>query len=209
MLGLYFAKTPPAKVTNAFPKFAGPINIPPGERNYVVDDTFTVPIDVTLIGITPHAHLLCKEIKVDANFPDGLSRPLIWIKHWDWNWQDLYLYKQPVRVPAGTKIVSHYVYDNSADNPTNPSNPPKRVRWGEQTTDEMAIVFFQIVDRPRRRRPLGGVGGGGLRRLGGGGGGAAGSNGNNAANGPATQPATRPARRGSTCRRCRRKSSRC
>jgi mono/diheme cytochrome c family protein len=193
MLGLYFAKTPPAKVTNAFPKIAGPINIPAGERKYEVNDTFTVPIDVTLIGITPHAHLLCKEIKVDANFLDGSSRPLIWIKHWDWNWQDLYLYQEPVRVPAGTKIVSHYVYDNSAENPTNPSTPPKRVRWGEQTTDEMAIVFFQIVS-DRGAGGLFGFGGGGLRRLGGGGGGAAGNNAANA-NGPTTGPATRPAGR--------------
>ena len=103
----------------------------------------------------------------------------------------------PVRVPAGTRIVTHYAYDNSAENPTNPSNPPKRVRWGEQTTDEMAIVFFQLVT-DRGAGGLFGFGGGGLRRLGGGGGGGAAgaNNGNNAANadGPGTRPATRPAR---------------
>jgi mono/diheme cytochrome c family protein len=143
-LGIYFNKTLPDKITISFPKPSRPINIPPGEKNYVLDDSFVVPSDVTLVGIFPHAHLLCKEVKVDATLPDGTVKPLIWIKDWDWNWQDMYLYKEPVHIPARTKVSLHYVYDNSTDNIHNPTTPPKRVTWGEQTTDEMAITFFQI-----------------------------------------------------------------
>ena len=166
-IGLYFSKKPTDKLTNAFPKVSRPLDIPPGEKNYVIDDTFDVPVDVTLVGIIPHAHLLCKEIKVDANFADGSTRPLIWIKDWDWGWQDQYWYRESVRIPRGTKISLHYVYDNSADNARNPSTPPKRVRWGEQTTDEMAITFFQIVtDRGAGGGLLGGLLGGGRRAAG-------------------------------------------
>jgi len=121
------------------------IDLPPGAAREEVTDWALVPEDVDLIGITPHAHLLCKEMKVDARLPDGKTEPLIWIKDWDFNWQGQYRYAEPVRLPKGTRIEMRYVYDNSAANPHNPSNPPKRVTFGEQTTDEMALLFLQAV----------------------------------------------------------------
>jgi len=98
-----------------------------------------------IIGITPHAHLLCKEIKVDATLPDGKPLPLIWIKDWDFNWQGTYQYVEPVHLPKGTRVEMRYEYDNSAANLHNPSNPPRRVTFGEQTTDEMAVLFLKVV----------------------------------------------------------------
>jgi len=122
-----------------------------------VTDWAVVPENVELIGIIPHAHLLCKEMKVDARLPDGKVEPLIWIKDWDFNWQGQYRYASAVHLPKGTRIEMRYVYDNSASNPHNPSNPPKRVTFGEQTTNEMALLFLQVVlpsadDVPQFRR---------------------------------------------------------
>jgi hypothetical protein len=133
------------------------IDLPPGDANQVVTDWIPVPEDVDLIGITPHAHLLCKEMKVDAKLPDGGTVPLIWIKDWDFNWQGQYRYAEPVHLPKGTRIEMRYVYDNSEANPHNPSSPPRQVTFGEQTTDEMALSFFQVVlphpqDGPRFRQ---------------------------------------------------------
>jgi hypothetical protein len=99
--------------------------------------------------VTPHAHLICKDMQGNATLPDGKKIPLIWIKDWDFNWQGQYVYQKPIRLPAGTVIDMKYTYDNSTANFRNPSNPPKRVRFGEQTTDEMAFLFLQFspVDR--------------------------------------------------------------
>jgi mono/diheme cytochrome c family protein len=131
------------------------IYIPPGESNYVVRASMTMPQDGELWGITPHAHYLGKEMKVNARFPDGAVKPLIWIKDWDFNWQGQYRYKNPILLPKGTRIEMEYSYDNSAANPQNPSNPPIAVRWGEQTTDEMALVFLGIVlPSPEDVRPF-------------------------------------------------------
>ena len=121
------------------------IDLAPGGAHQVVTDWGTVPEDADLIGITPHAHLLCREMKVDARLPDGGTVPLIWIKDWDFNWQGQYRYAAPVHLPKGTRIEMQYVYDNSDGNPHNPSDPPKRVTYGEQTTDEMALLFLQFV----------------------------------------------------------------
>jgi hypothetical protein len=121
------------------------LDIPAGESHYVVKASVTVPQDAELWSITPHAHYLATEMKVDARLPDGSVTPLIRIKDWDFNWQGQYRYKQPIKLPKGTKIELEYVYDNSAANPHNPSRPPVRVRFGEQTKDEMALAFLGLV----------------------------------------------------------------
>jgi hypothetical protein len=145
-IGLYFAKKAPTELALSLPKGMrrSQMDIAPGKKDFTLTDTFTLPIEANLIGVFPHAHLLCKEIKADATLPDGTKKPLIWIKNWDWNWQDEFLYKENIKLPAGTKVEHTYVFDNSADNPRNPNSPPKRVTWGEQTADEMAITFFLI-----------------------------------------------------------------
>ena len=77
-----------------------------------------------------------------ATFPDGTTKDLVVIKDWDFNWQETYQFKEPVKLPRGTKVRLESHYDNSATNPNNPSNPPKPVRWGEQTTDEMCLAMI-------------------------------------------------------------------
>jgi mono/diheme cytochrome c family protein len=121
------------------------IDIPAGESHYVVKAGVTLPRDVELVGVTPHAHYLCRDMKINADLPDGQHVPLIWIKDWDFNWQGPYAYKNPVHLPKGTRLSFEYTYDNSADNPHNPADPPVRVTWGEQTHDEMALAFLRVL----------------------------------------------------------------
>ena len=148
-LGLYFAKTAPDHVITGGNVHTFAINIPPGDHAYVREADYTVPVDVDVIGITPHAHLLCHDMKGWATLPDGSRQNLIWIADWDFNWQGTYRCAQPVRLPAGTVVHMRYTYDNSADNERNPNVPPKRVHYGEQTTDEMAFLFFELAPAHR------------------------------------------------------------
>jgi hypothetical protein len=114
-----------------------------------------VPVDVDAIGIIPHMHMIGKEMKVVAESPDGKTTPLIWIKDWDFNWQGQYRYASPIRLVKGSVVKLDAYYDNSADNPSNPSKPPKRVHWGEQTTDEMCLMAVQVVtDNPADLRQV-------------------------------------------------------
>ena len=120
------------------------LNIPPGEKHYVAKSSLTVPTDVEVFGIAPHAHYLGKEMKIVAHTPDGAETPLIWIKDWDFNWQGNYRYVDPIKLPKGTRIDMEYSFDNSADNPRNPTRPPVQVQFGEQTQDEMALAFIGV-----------------------------------------------------------------
>lgn len=146
-IGIYLIDKPPARAMVGTALGDVRININPGDKAYRIEHAMTLPADVEAVGLFPHAHLICKEIKVDATLPDGKVEPLIWIKDWDFNWQGQYRFDKPIKLPAQTKINAVFIYDNSSDNPRNPNSPPKRVRFGEQTTDEMAFVFMQVIPK--------------------------------------------------------------
>ena len=144
-IGLYFAKKPVEKRLRVFPVDIHPLEIAAGKADYRVTRTVTVPIDANLIWVAPHMHLLGKTFEMTATLPDGTEKPLIEIADWDFRWQGLYTFRQPVKLPKGSKITITATYDNTANNPRNPNNPPKEVTWGEETTDEMCIGFVGFV----------------------------------------------------------------
>jgi mono/diheme cytochrome c family protein len=164
LVGLYFADGPPAKnmMSMAVPALFGVgagIDIAPGTKDYTIKDSFVLPGDVTMYSAGAHAHYLARQMKATATLPDGSGRSLLFIKDWDFNWQDGYAYKQPFRLPKGTRIDVTITYDNSTDNPRNPSNPPRRAVFGEQSFDEMGAVLFDFevsnaADRPAFEQAL-------------------------------------------------------
>lgn len=144
-VALYFSKKPVGRIAVSIPLQTRDIDIPAGESHYVRTKSITLPADVTVIGMFPHMHLVGKQMKVTATLPSGEVEPLIWIKDWQFQWQDQYRFVDPIKLPRGTRVDVEAIYDNSANNPDNPNSPPKRVRHGEQTTDEMCICFAQIL----------------------------------------------------------------
>ena len=146
-LGLYFSDTPPLLQPTLIRMTRQHMDIPAGERRYVVSDSFTLDADVDLYTIQPHAHLLAKEIRSYATLPDGSRKWLIYIKEWDFNWQGVFRYARPQFLPAGTTVTFEFTYDNSSDNRHNPHRPPRRVTYGQHTDDEMAELWLQVVTR--------------------------------------------------------------
>jgi hypothetical protein len=140
-IGLYTSKVAPRRVMNLHWLFNFNVNIPAGESNYTLRREYTLPYAVTVYGAMPHMHLLGRSMKAWYELPDGTKKPLVYINDWDFNWQFMYSLKEPLRLPAGTKEIVEATYDNSAQNPRNPNNPPRRVTWGEQTTDEMFLLI--------------------------------------------------------------------
>ena len=147
-LGLYFTDRP----ATLFPMLLQlendrKLDIPPGDKNFTVTDEFTLPEDVRVLAIYPHAHYLGRDIQALARLPDGTKRSLIHIPNWNLNWQAVYRYATPVELPAGTVISMRYSYDNSDENALNPNDPPKRVTGGNRSSDEMAHLWLQVLPR--------------------------------------------------------------
>jgi len=123
------------------------LDIPPGEKKFLVSDEFKLPVDVEVLAIYPHAHYLGKDLQAAARLPHGTSKNLIHISNWDLNWQAVFRYAEPVVLPKGTTISMKFIYDNSSDNIRNPNMPPKRVVAGNRASDEMAHLWLQVLPR--------------------------------------------------------------
>jgi hypothetical protein len=110
--------------------------IPPGASNQEVATDVTFVSDATVWGLFPHTHVRGKRWRYDLVLPDGARRTILSVPRYDFNWQTYYMFKEPLQVPSGARIVSTAWYDNSAANRNNP-NPKVEVLWGDQTWQEM------------------------------------------------------------------------
>ncbi len=147
-VSLYFTDHPPTH----FPLLVqlendNALSIPAGARDFTVADDFRLPVDADILAIYPHAHYLAKVLAAYATLPEGKRKWLIRIPDWDPAWQAVYYYREPVALPRGSVISMRYYYDNSAANVRNPNQPPKRVEAGNQSTDEMAHLWLEILPR--------------------------------------------------------------
>jgi tetratricopeptide (TPR) repeat protein len=147
-IGLYFTD----KAATLYPMLLemendAALKIPPGAKDFLVSDDFTLPIDVDLLAIYPHAHYLGRDLQAIATLPSGEKDTLIHIERWNLNWQAVYRYAEPVRLPKGTTVSMRYVYDNSENNLANPNHPPRQVNGGNRSSDEMAHLWLQVLPR--------------------------------------------------------------
>jgi peroxiredoxin len=123
------------------------IDIPPGDADHVIEATSrTSPTDLLVLGYMPHMHLRGKAFSYEVVYSDGKKETVLDVPRYDFNWQTSYRLAEPLKVPAGAKMHAVAHFDNSAENPNNP-DPTKRVRWGEQTWDEMMIGYFDIATK--------------------------------------------------------------
>ena len=58
--------------------------IPPGDPDYRVDASFTVRREVTLLGMHPHMHMRGKDMSYRLVFPDGETRNILNVPHYNW-----------------------------------------------------------------------------------------------------------------------------
>jgi thiol-disulfide isomerase/thioredoxin len=121
------------------------INIPPGKRGHVETAANRRPLgEWPIISLMPHMHLRGQAFKYEAVLPDGERKTLLDVPQYDFNWQTSYLAVEQMTFPKGTKIYCTAKYDNSDENLNNP-DPKSRVRWGDQTWEEMMIGYFDVA----------------------------------------------------------------
>jgi hypothetical protein len=120
------------------------LTLPPHSADTLVEAQTTLKHDLLLFSLSPHMHLRGKSFRYEAHYPGGRSEILLDIPHYDFGWQDTYFLAEPKRLPRGTVLHCTAHFDNSAANPANP-DPSATVKWGEQTTDEMMIGYYDVV----------------------------------------------------------------
>jgi peroxiredoxin len=163
-VGLYFARKPVEQPwqTVVIEGLRPGAVIPAGGARHQVRRSVWLHTPCHLHNVMPHMHLLGRSVKVTLTLPGGQTRTLVDIPRWDYRWQETYWFKEPILVPAGSRLEVVGVFDNSADNPNNPNDPPRAVSMGEQTTDEMLYAFLGVTSTKKpwevvayRNRPPG------------------------------------------------------
>jgi mono/diheme cytochrome c family protein len=152
-VAFFFTKQPSTRSPLALRLGRQNIDIAPGAR-MTMRDSYQLPVDVEVHAIHPHAHFRARDVKAFADLPDGTRRWLIHIDDWDFNWQDVYRFQVPVPLPRGTTIHSEFTYDNTANNPRNPDSPPRRVIFGQNSSDEMGDLWLQVLPRNAQDRAI-------------------------------------------------------
>jgi len=149
-IGLYLTTEAPDRTPAMLRLGRQTIDIAAGDSNYAIEDSFVLPVDVVVQAVQPHAHYRARTVEARATLPDGNKMWLLYIRNWDFRWQHVYRYVTPPVLPKGTTLSVRYTYDNSAANPRNPQQPPRRVHWGQWTNDEMGDVWIQVLPRDDR-----------------------------------------------------------
>ncbi len=149
-VALVFAKEPPAEAILNVAIANGRLRIPPGDPNHRVDAAVTFNTPVKLLALNPHMHLRGKAFAVQATLPDNTTQRLLNVPRYDFNWQTTYETGE-IALPEGTRLEASAWFDNSPNNPWNP-DPKAEVTFGDQTTDEMMVVFTHLAV-PRTLNP--------------------------------------------------------
>jgi hypothetical protein len=142
-IGLVFAKTPPRQRVITLQLNNHALIIPPGADDFRAQVQGTLPHDATLLSLFPHMHLRGKRFEYDIVHDDGTVEVLLRVNY-HFHWQLSYKLAEPRLLKAGTKLRAIAWYDNSKNNPHNP-DPTKTVTWGDQTSDEMMVGFFDVA----------------------------------------------------------------
>jgi hypothetical protein len=156
-LRLRYAAGPPQRtwITVQVPPAFGVLSglcIPPGDPAWTLRDSFVLPVDADTFGVGGHSHFLARRMRLTATLPGGDTRLLLRIDDWDFAWQEQYHYRNRIPLPAGTRIDAEIIFDNSPGNLRNPSRPPKEIRWGNQSTDEMGSLTLAVI--PKRNEEV-------------------------------------------------------
>jgi hypothetical protein len=130
------------------------IAVPPRDPHYKAEATFRLRGDARILSFVPHMHWRGKDYRYEAIYPDGKRQTLLSVPRWDFNWQNVYRFQQPVRLPKGSKLHAVAHWDNSRNNPLNPA-PEKKVYFGLQTWEEMMVGWVCYVwERPETAAEL-------------------------------------------------------
>ena len=149
-VGFHFADEPPTRryIEVQVPPHFGQVSaikVPAGSDTYTMRETFTLPVEVSAFSTFAHAHYIGKAFDLKAHLPSGETKTLLKISDYDFAWQELYNFRDPVHLPKGTKIETTIRWDNRAENPVNPYNPPRDIEWGLFSEDEMGSIILDVI----------------------------------------------------------------
>ncbi len=144
LIGLYFHDSIPKKEFKSLATANNTFTIPPFGKDIHVVGKDTLTKTIKLHYMVPHMHYRGKSIQISYTPPNGKEETIVSVADYNFNWQRLYMLKEPMTIPKGSIITVEGVFDNTFQNPFNP-DPSKELHYGFQSFDEMLIGFFNYT----------------------------------------------------------------
>ena len=94
-------------------------------------------------------------MRFDVEYPDRRKETLLFVPHYDFNWQITYKLAKPAFIPKGTKLAVIAHFDKSVNNPLHPS-PHNNGGWGLPIQKEMMDGWVEYLDAPLKA-PIPGI----------------------------------------------------
>ena len=151
-VGFFLASGPPATPMHRLDLRNRYFLIPAGAASHEVKRCYDFESAKQLVSITPHMHYRGKDARYELIRPDGRRETLLYVTPYDFNWQLLYKFKQPIPVEKGSRLMVTFRYDNSANHASNP-DPAQPIRWGDRSEDEMMTSWIEYLDAQPAPRP--------------------------------------------------------
>ncbi len=149
-VGIYFCDKKPEHDVEVLTAGSGTLQVNPRVPMYTAQTRMLVKDDCTIYMVWPHMHYLGTGMKAWVKYPLGYGKPLVCIRDWDPDWQLVYNLKQPLKVPKGSYVILTGTFDNSTANVRNPNSPPKKVKAGASSKDEMLLIDLYVVKDPKK-----------------------------------------------------------
>lgn len=144
-VGLYLASRPPERVLHRMDLRNFFFLIPAGDESHEVKRCYTFEQDKLLLSITPHMHFRGKDVRYEVTHPNGKQEVLLSVPHYNFNWQLVYRFADPILIEKGSVLTLTAHFDNSPNNPANP-DPTKVIRWGDKSEEEMFSNYIEYLD---------------------------------------------------------------
>jgi hypothetical protein len=150
-VGLYLAPGPPERVLHRMDLRNFFFEIPAGAPSHEVKRCYTFEKDKLLLSITPHMHFRGKDVRYEIERPNGKHEVLLYVPNYNFNWQLVYRFQDPILIEKGTVLTLTAHFDNSVNNAANP-DPKAVVRWGDKSEEEMFSNYFEYLDPETKPR---------------------------------------------------------
>ena len=152
-VGLYLAQGPPQRILHRMDLRNFFFLIPPGDGNHEVKRCYTFEKDKLLLSITPHMHFRGKDVRYEVTHPNGTHEVLLSVPHYNFDWQLVYRFQDPILIEKGSVLMLTAHFDNSPNNPANP-DPTKAIRWGDKSAEEMFANYIEYLDPDKTPVPV-------------------------------------------------------
>jgi hypothetical protein len=116
-LGLYFVEQRPASVASTIDVTTAAATVPANATGQRIRVESAITAASNASAVWPTLGAGARSLEITVIRPDGSIEPLLWLKNYRADWPSAYIFRDPVALSSGTRVVLTAYYDNPGSTP--------------------------------------------------------------------------------------------